>query len=496
MKDPETQEKIISFFERLVKDKQAIERGEVPCIPVEERGYLELKLGTDIPEEGLGIDGALEAYEHLEKMAGRWKHPMYFGYFPCTISDPALVGGLINSLIPAYNSTTAVNKQESDLETAVMDYMCDLLMLPDKFKWSAGGVGLAMTTTGNSSVLSVHVAKHKKMKELGLSNTQVNRLVGYYPSFAHSHCIKAMVLNGITEIRKLPLIYSKYTENFMIDINVAREWVEEDKKKGLVPFITFAALGATSCCAVDPLTEISSLCKKEGMMMVTDAAYSGVFLRNDKYADIRDAVALSDFYMINLTKTGYCGSEASVLFHSEKAAHLSAFKLGNGENIACNEYKLGTDTKTGILRMFLTFSCTSMEEFGDALRKMEVAADTLGTMLVDENSSRFERFPPKTNYGLLCIRGKFNSHKFDSTTQSSELQEYLNTLNRQLLTRIQTNNSWLYVLGGENNDQYYIRFSCKSDHRIDQYRRLVDLFNQVYDDMMNEETSADAKIEE
>lgn len=481
----EDREKLLAFFDRLVSQKKTVESGQTPCRNIHAKGVLEDLIGTEIPEEGKGFEGALAAYEALESVSSKWKHPLFFGYFPTTISEAALIGGTIQSLYPAYNSTLEVNEEESKLEMAVTDYVCDLLKLPEKFKWANGGVGLVMTTTGNSSVHSVHVAKHKKLKDLGLGAADVSRLVGYYPAYAHSHCIKALVLNGVIETRKVPLVYSEEAGNFQMDIEVLEKWMKEDEEKGLLPFITFAALGATSCCGVDPLRKVADICKKHGALMATDAAYSGAFMLNDKYKDIRESIEVTDFYMINLTKTGYCGAETSVLFHSQKAAHLSSLNLGDGEGKAANEYKLGTDTKTGVLRMYFTFSCVSQAEFAAQLKSLEDAADKLSEMLVEANSERFERFPPNTNYGLLCMRGKFDKVEIADET---ERMNYKNQKNRELLSRVMQQD-WLYILGAENNNEYYIRLSCKSASHIELYQKLVEVFIKAYDEMIAEETA-------
>jgi hypothetical protein len=320
----------------------------------------------------------------------------------------------------------------------------------------------------------------------------VSRLVGYYPAYAHSHCIKALVLNGVVETRKVPLVYSEEVGNFLMDIKTLEAWMIADKEKGLIPFVVFAALGATSCCAVDPLREMAAICRSHGALMATDAAYSGAFLLNDKYKDIRESIEDSDFYMINLTKTGYCGAETSVLFHCHKDVHLASLGLGTGEGRALNEYKLGTDTKTGILRMFFTFSCVTQDEFAAHLKSLEHAADKLGEMLVDANTDRFERFPPKSNYGLLCIRGKFDKKQFKPEDQAAR-RSYKNLKNRELLARVMKED-WLYILGGENNDEYYIRLSCKSASHLALYEKLIEVFNKAYDEMLAEE-SAESPVE-
>lgn len=486
----QTKDHVIQFFERLIKDKKKVEAGQVPCNPTEERGYLESVIGTDIPEDGLGFEGALQTYEHLEKMSAKWKHPLFFGYFPCTISDAGLVGGLVQSLAPAYNSTLEINKEESDLEKKLLDKICELLKLPEKFKWKNGGVGLLNTSAGNNSVLSVHIAKHKKLKDLGLPISEVTKLVGYYPAYNHSHCVKAFVLNGISELRKVPVIYSQDEGNFTMDLEVLKAWLKEDKSKGLIPFATFAAHGATSCTGNDDFEALSKICKSVDMLMITDGAYSGAFLRNDKYQAIREALVHSDFYILNLSKVGYCGGESAVIFHCHRQAHLDAFKLGNYDTISCNEYRLGNNTKTAVMKILFSLSCISMDDFEKHLCKTEENAETLSKMLVGEHGSRFERFPPNSRHGLLCIRGKFNNKKFDLPAQEGEMKAYRNKMNRELLHRVKVKaKEDMFILGAENNEEYYFRFSCQTEGDTHLYGKVAQVFNAIYDEMLEEETA-------
>ena len=480
-------DRLSQYFDRIVKEKKIVQAGEKPVRNVQARGKLEMMIGTEIPDEGLGFDGSVKLFEALDSVSLNWKHPMFLSYFPTTISDSALIGGLIQSVYPNFNSSFDVNEEESRMEIAVTDYLCDLLKLPKKFKWSNGGVGLVLTTTGNCSVLSIHIAKHKKLQELGLGASHVPKLVGYYPAYAHSHCIKALVINGVVKARKVPLIYSEDIGNFMMDLVTLNSWMDQDKQNGLTPFVVYSALGATSCCAVDPLKEVADLCQKYGCMMVTDGAYSGAFLLNDKYKPIRESIEATDFYMINMTKTGYCGGESTVLFHNQKGAHLSSFNLGTGEGRALSEYKLGNNTKTGLMRMFFTFACLTQESFAAELKLMEDAAAQLASLLIEKNSDRFERFPPNSNFALICMRGKFDQREFVLPEEEAKMKEYKNKKNRELLTRIMKQD-WLYILGAENNEQYYIRLSCNSHSAMnrDLLERLIQVFNTEYDALASE----------
>lgn len=78
--------------------------------------------------------------------------------------------------------------------------------------------------------VSVHAAKFKKMKELGIegNNPTVLRLVGYYGGGSHISSQRGLAVKDIYYKRAVPYIYVAEKRNYGLDFARLKEMVEED----------------------------------------------------------------------------------------------------------------------------------------------------------------------------------------------------------------------------------------------------------------------------
>jgi aromatic-L-amino-acid decarboxylase len=82
--------------------------------------------------------------------------------------------------------------------------------------------------------------------------------------------------------------------NLALSIPHLEELIEEDRNKGLRPFLVVANAGTTNTGTVDPLVAISRVCKQSEMWLHTDAAYGGFFMFTERGKTILHGLALSD----------------------------------------------------------------------------------------------------------------------------------------------------------------------------------------------------------
>ncbi|EER00487.1 aromatic amino acid decarboxylase, putative, partial [Perkinsus marinus ATCC 50983] len=75
------------------------------------------------------------------------------------------------------------------------------------------------------------------------------------------------------------------TGNFPMNISLLKETIVEDRRLGFLPILCVANYGATNTCAVDPVHELGDLCRREGIMLHVDAAYSGSALMLEAFRD-------------------------------------------------------------------------------------------------------------------------------------------------------------------------------------------------------------------
>ena len=87
------------------------------------------------PEQGEPFDGVLADLDRVV-LPGitHWQHPSFFAYFPANASGPAILGDLLASGLGVQGMLWATRPAATELETHVLDWLAELLGLPDAFR--------------------------------------------------------------------------------------------------------------------------------------------------------------------------------------------------------------------------------------------------------------------------------------------------------------------------------------------------------------------------
>jgi glutamate/tyrosine decarboxylase-like PLP-dependent enzyme len=99
-----------------------------------------------------------------------------------------------------------------------------------------------------------------------------SKAVIYLSDQAHSSNIKAIRILGFRkdQIRVIPT-----DTEFTFSINKLKSAIAKDRLQGLLPFCLIATAGTTNTGTVDPLAQLSAICKKEDIWFHIDGAYGG-----------------------------------------------------------------------------------------------------------------------------------------------------------------------------------------------------------------------------
>jgi aromatic-L-amino-acid decarboxylase len=172
------------------------------------------------------------------------------------------------------------------MENMLVEWTAELAGYPEN---SVGN----LTSGGSIANLSAIVTARDSKK---ITSEKVKKAVIYLSSEVH-HCIfKAIRIAGLTECvtRHLPL-----DEGYRIKPEELEKLIEEDKAKGLIPFLVVASAGTTDTGSVDPLRTIGEIAKKHNLWYHVDAAYGGYFLLTDYGKKILNGIELSDSFAID-----------------------------------------------------------------------------------------------------------------------------------------------------------------------------------------------------
>ncbi|XP_054858513.1 histidine decarboxylase [Eublepharis macularius] len=269
-------------------------------------GYMRDQLPHRAPLESESWDSIFQDIEKII-MPGvvHWQSPHMHAYFPALTSWPSLLGDMLADAINCLGFTWASSPACTELEMNVMDWLAQMLGLPDMFLHyhpdSRGG-GILQSTVSESTLVALLAARKNKILEMKVSepdtdeSTLNSRLVAYASDQAHSSVEKAGLIS-LVKVRFLPV-----DENFSLRGETLREAIEKDRSCGLVPVFVCATLGTTGVCAFDNLQELGPICAKEGLWLHIDAAYAGTAFLCPEFRHFLNGVEHSDSFTFNPSK--------------------------------------------------------------------------------------------------------------------------------------------------------------------------------------------------
>ena len=115
--------------------------------------------------------------------------------------------------------------------------------------------------------------------------------------------------------------------------------VNKSKSRGETPFFLNATAGTTVHGSFDPFTELSAICKKEGLWMHIDGSWGGSVVFNAHYASSRLAGAdLADSITINPHKMLGVPMTCSFLLGRDMNTFYKALTLPAGKHTASPYY--------------------------------------------------------------------------------------------------------------------------------------------------------------
>ena len=234
----------------------------------------------------------------------RWQSPKFFGYYPASTNVTNIFGDMFNVINNSPNFSYATSPAWTELENIMVDWSVKGLGLPEHFLLKNSGGGIIQNSASEALFNSVHAAKYKKRKELGIEmdNPAVLKFVGYFGEGSFAGIEKALSVKDIFHRRSIPYIYNQEKLNYELDVDKFEKMVEEDVEKGLVPFWAGFSYGNSFCAAIDLSQRAIEICKKHKMWINVDAAWLGSTWISERYRPAPELLESIDSIDINFSK--------------------------------------------------------------------------------------------------------------------------------------------------------------------------------------------------
>ncbi|MDT4914551.1 MAG: aromatic-L-amino-acid/L-tryptophan decarboxylase, partial [Pseudonocardiales bacterium] len=125
-------------------------------------GQVRAGLPPHPPEQGEPFEAVLrDVDETILPGITHWQHPSFFAYFPANASGPAILGDLLASGLGVQGMLWATSPAATELETHVLDWLAELLDLPDRFRSSDEGGGVIQHTASDAVLVALLAALHR-----------------------------------------------------------------------------------------------------------------------------------------------------------------------------------------------------------------------------------------------------------------------------------------------------------------------------------------------
>jgi aromatic-L-amino-acid decarboxylase len=220
-------------------------------------------LRENVPEDPAPIEPLLAAlFDEWIPRSFTAAGPGYLAYVPGGGLFPAALADFIANGVNRYTGVWQAAPALVQLEANVLDWFRDWLQFPPTTR------GL-LTTGGSMATFNAIVCARER--HLGLD---VRQGVLYTSTQAHHCVIKSARLAGVMpdRVREIGV-----DVQFRLRPDLLDRAVDDDRRRGLTPFLVVSSAGTTNTGAVDPLHAIGDLCGREGMWHHVDAAYGGFF---------------------------------------------------------------------------------------------------------------------------------------------------------------------------------------------------------------------------
>ncbi len=253
-----------------------------------------------------------------------WQSPNFFGFFPANSSGPAILGDLLSTGFGIQGMLWATSPACTELETHVLDWLADMLALPQQFKSTSTGGGV-IQDTASSSALCALLAARERATGLTSNDTGIDGTFTCYTSNqAHSSIEKAVAIAGIGR-NNLRLIETD--TSFAMNSEALHRAVEDDIAAGHTPCFVSATLGTTSSAGIDPLHAIGDICKAHNIWLHVDAAMFGTAALCPEFRAMHDGLEFADSYCFNPHKWMLTNFDCDCFYVADRAALIRTLSV-------------------------------------------------------------------------------------------------------------------------------------------------------------------------
>ena len=440
-----------ALIERIARYMEEIE--SYPVLSRVQPGAVRERLPPAAPEHGEPFADMLRDVDEIVVPGlTHWQSPNFFAYFPANASGPSILGDLLSSGFGVQGMLWATSPACTELETHVLDWLVDLLGLPDGFRSTARGGGVIQDTASSSTLTALLAARERASAGaanehgvgFGRGDGRGPRLTVYTSRHAHSSVEKAVKIAGMGRDN---LRLDDCDARHAMRVDALESAIAADRAGGATPTMVSATVGTTSSGAVDPVRAIGEVCRREGVWLHVDAAHAGSATICPEHRALIDGVELADSYTFNPHKWLLTNFDCNCFWVADRSALIDALSVlpeylrnratESGQVIDYRDWHVPLGRRFRALKLWFVIRHYGATGLRAHVRASVAHADWFAGRV--EASEDFELTAP-VSVGLVCFRHRagdaFNQVLMDRLNRSGALYLTHTRLDDRLVLRL------------------------------------------------------------
>jgi aromatic-L-amino-acid/L-tryptophan decarboxylase len=384
---------------------------QFPVLAQVNPGEIKASLPLNPPQTGESFDSILrDLDEKILPGITHWQSPNFFAYFPSNTSFPSIMGDLVSSGLGVQGMIWATSPAATELETRVLDWLAEMMGMPEMFFSSSTGGGVIQDTASTSALTALIAARERATNLESNKIGAKHKLVAYVSSQTHSSLEKAVKMAGIGS-DNLRLI--EVDQKFAMRAELLEKQIREDKSNGFQPFFVCATIGTTSSNAMDPIRKIGEICRSEGCWLHIDAAMAGTAMLCPEYRYLMDGAELADSFSFNPHKWMFTNFDCDVFWIANRSELINAFSIlpeylrnkatESGEVFDYRDWHVQLGRRFRSLKLWFVIRHYGVEGLQFHVRKHVQLAQNFAEWVEEEPQFELVVKPP---LNLVCFRHK------------------------------------------------------------------------------------------
>jgi aromatic-L-amino-acid decarboxylase len=393
-----------------------------------EPGWVRAQLPASPPEEAEDFRAVLADLDRVVTPAlSHWQHPGWFAYFPTGASGPSVLADLVSSGLGVQGMLWSTSPAATELETHVLDWMAELLGLPERFRSDRAGGGVIEDSASSATLCALLAARWR-----AAGDGPFDRLRVYASTQAHSSIEKAVRVAGLHP-DQLRLV--EVDDDHAARAEHLEELMAADAAAGLVPAFVVANLGTTSSTALDPVEPMARAAAEHGAWLHVDGAHAGAHLLLPELRWIATGLDRADSFCMNPHKRLLTNFDCDCFWVADRTPLIAALSVlpeylrnaasESGAVIDYRDWQIPLGRRFRALKLWFVIRSYGAEGLRRHVRHQTALAQDLAARI--DAHARLELSAPHP-LDLVCF------HHVDGDEASEALLTQLNATDRVFLT--------------------------------------------------------------